>query len=85
MKVSPARTRTVLIGGPTGAIPLDMATRPSQSRTQKVDHTLRDGWLLAALQSAGVLTKEQADGLRADGPEWVSGEVITRGPRVPFS
>jgi type IV pilus assembly protein PilB len=48
-----------------------------------VDHTLRDGWLLAGLQSAGILTKDQAESLRAEGPEWVANEVVTRGLAAP--
>ena len=57
-----------------------MTGRPSHSRaTPSVDHVLRDGWALTALERAGLLTREDADKLRAERPEWVATPVIARG------
>lgn len=37
---------------------------------------LRDGWALAALEQAGLITRANADELRAETPEWVSSAVV---------
>ncbi len=38
----------------------------------------RDAWALAALEREGIITKDQADALRAEAPEWAAAVVIDR-------
>ena len=56
-----------------------MTGRPSQSRPKPVDHILRDGWALGALERAGLLSREDAEKIRAEQPEWVATPVVARG------
>lgn len=39
----------------------------------------RDAWALPALEKAGVLTRELAEAIRAEAPEWVAQVVVERG------
>src|SRR5260221_11350131 len=57
-----------------------MAARPSASqKSTPVSHVLRDGWALAALEREGIITRADADRLRAEKPEWVVTPLIARG------
>jgi type II secretory ATPase GspE/PulE/Tfp pilus assembly ATPase PilB-like protein/ActR/RegA family two-component response regulator len=59
-----------------------VATRPSRPRAA-ISHTLRDGWALAALERAGLLSNDDAMTLRGEGPEWVAAAVVARGMAPP--
>ncbi len=54
-----------------------MSTRPSESRLA-APQALRDGWAFAALERDGILSKSDAETLRAEAPEWVATLVVTR-------
>ncbi len=66
-------------GRPSALYSLFMTGRPSQSRAKPVEHVLRDGWALSALERDGLLSRADADRLRGDQPEWVATPVIARG------
>ncbi len=52
---------------------------PRQTTAPSVPKSLRDSWLLAALERERVIAPASLEALRKEAPEWVGAAVVTKG------